>query len=259
MLNFPVSANKNILYLLNQWTPLTLVFILIVAGCLASGPIGWAILGFVLLFNLIIRYRTINQSKDSLRTLLHQKSPEAAIAFYQQQFSKLKSPMADSMRALVIGQIYAFYGEFDSVRIQIDSINWESRPPMQAAGRLSLQCLLEYFEFRDYEKGLALARQARELGKLPLIFPGAKQAKKSFDTYVEIGEILTQTASQRTVKKLEAKLIETVGLSEPFISWGLAIAYAYSNQRAKLQVMRSLINSIAPDCKSLKTLPDLSR
>lgn len=252
-----MSAKKNTLYLLNQWTPLTLVFILIVASCLASGFIGWAILGFVLLFNVIIHYRTINRSKTLLRTLLHQKSPEAAIAFYQQQFSKLKSPTTDSVRALVIGQIYAFYGEFDSVRIQIDSINWESRPPMQAAGRLLLQCLLEYFEFRDYEKGLALARQARELSKLPLIFPGARQAKNSFDTYVEIGEILTHTASQRSIKKLETKLIETVGLFEPFIGWGLAIAYAYSNQQVKSQVTRSLTNSIAPYCKSLKTLPNL--
>lgn len=253
-----MSAKKNTLYLLNIWTPLALLLAIVVGGCLFQGPGGWAILGFMLLFNFIIQYRTINQSKNSLRTLLHQKSSEAAIAFSQQQFSKLKSPTTDSVRALVVGQIYAFYGDFDSVRIQIDSINWESRPPMQAAGRLLLQSLLQYFESRDYEKGLFLARQARELGEIPLIFPGARQAKNTFDTYVEIGEILTQTASQRTIGNLENRLLETFGLSEPFIAWGLAVAYAQSNQQAKSQVMRSLINSIAPYCKSLTTLPKLS-
>lgn len=216
------------------------------------------LLSFVVLIS-IYKYKlnVANNLVKQYQAMLCERQPEKLVNFLKKNLESI-SAKDDSIRAvsaLETGTVYAYYGEFNQVRNHLSSVNWDILPPMFFAYNLILQCLLHYFESRDFNTGLSLAYRARQLSKAPRFFPGVKQNIKSCSLLIEVGEILTKTDNLDTISRLEQQLSNSFLLQKTLIAWGLAIAYAQSNQLDKLEEMRSLIQSIAPYCVSLTTLP----
>jgi hypothetical protein len=190
---------------------------------------------------------------NKLKRLLQSSSADDLVAFYKKKIRKGLMPDSDAWLAHSCGLVYTLYGDYDAARTNLQKIDWTQRAPLiQACGRC-LEALLCYFDTKEYQKGLELARQAQQLGTVSEMFPGAKTSAAAFQSYVEIGEVLCDQATSATVKSLEEKMKKLPAIGCLLVAWGLNNAYRKSGNITQADVMAEYIRKTAPHCRAIVT------
>jgi hypothetical protein len=199
----------------------------------------------------VIRWRVGDRQ---VRRLLQSDSPEALVTFYQRSIRPGLMPQGDALLAQVCAVAYTLYGDFSAAWEALQGIDWDQRPPLIAASGRSVEALLCYFQTGEYEQGLELARSAQEIARVSGWFPGAQKSADSFESFVEIGEVLCGHSTDSTVRSLERKMRVLPTLGRLIVAWGLGIAYRRAGD-ARANAMCAHIQEVAPYCRALELPP----
>lgn len=250
-----MSQQQNRRFLVRLWI-LPVLAVLVMVPLMAwsawngnAGPIASGVL--IASIVLLLSWRRAGDAR--LRKLLQSPNSEPLVHFLRKHLSNPRIPHGDIMAASSLGNIHAFYGEYEQARALIDSVYWKRRqaPPLMQAQILTVEALLMYLEERDFVRGTALAREARDLGQVPDATPGAARTQRAFDAYVEIGEMLSGNHSPEVIDSLRAKLVKAPTLLKILIAWALETAYTDLGRAEDAAEMQQVRMQIAPHC-----LPD---
>jgi hypothetical protein len=262
--------NENTRFIVGLWVVVGLVFLFLFGPMLYGIVLAFqqgeglrALLILALLAGGVLlgfgMWRSKRRSVERrIRRLLQSPSPDDLIAYFHDNYSRAASrliPEADTFVTQGCATAYAYYGAFDKARAVLDEIDWGSRLPLVRAGGLCSEALLCYLGTRNYERGLAFARQAQRLAEMSPALPGAQTAATVGAMWIEVGEILCGSPSAETVRSLEEKLTKLPVTAEVLIAWGLAVAYHKMKQPAKAEAMENLLKEIAPHCRGLALPP----
>lgn len=247
-----MSQQQNRRFLVRLWVlPILAVLVLVPLMAYAAwngnaGPVAFGLcLGGAVL--LLTKWRT---SDARLRKLLQSPNSEPLAGFFEKAFSRARIPHHDIMLVSTVGLAHALYGEYDQTRKLIDSVYWKRKqaPPLIQAQITYLEVLLLYLEERDFVRGTALAREARDLAQVPRNTPGAAKAQRAFDAYVEIGEVLSGNHSPEVMESLREKLTQVPTLLKITIAWALETAYRNLARADDAAEMHQLRMKLAPHC-----------
>jgi hypothetical protein len=259
-----VEMTRNTVYLLGIWSVVGLFFliVLVIPLSLGFGVALWhgetemltemlvllavAIFVAVALFIGIRKYQA-----RRFRRLLQSPSPDALLAFYRRSIRPGLIPNEDAFLAHGCANAYILYGQFADARSQLRSVAWEHRTPVIVALRQSAEALLCYFDSRDYEQGLATAKSAEQLAKVPRAFPGAATSQAAFAAHVQIGEVLTGQSTPSTIEALEIHYRQLPLLGKLLVAWALVQAYRQSRNLQGVNAMEKFIRETAPNCPTL--------
>ena len=89
---------------------------------------------------------------------------------------------------------------------------------------------------------------------MPNATPGAAKARRAFDAYVEIGEVLSGNHSPEVIDSLRAKIAQGPTLLKIVIAWALESAYTDLGRTEDAAEMHQLRMKLAPHC-----LPPMGR
>ena len=245
--------DRNTRYLAARWA-VAIVSMIIVAlmfsSSLREGRVWSVVLPLivVMLLLIVIRSRT---GERKIRSLLQSRTPDDLVQHYRRTIRTGVIRDGDAMLAHACALAYMLYGYYPAARSELGRIDWERRDPLiRAAGR-SAEALLYYFFTRDYERGVEVAREARDLARIPGVFPGSRTSAAAFDTIVEIGEILCERYGDQTIASLERSMAKLPVTGKLLAAWGLAVAYHRNGDDAKRQTMQKFLHEAAPHCVAL--------
>ena len=245
---------KNTRFLLGMWDAAApgLIAIGVVVGLTLWHGVVWPSLLLCALFGARLVLRKLGLADWRTRRLLQSRSPDRMIAVCAGATNRAIGVSGmDAVQAHSIAFVYTLYGEYESARTELQKINWASRPPLAQAWERSVLALHCYFETREYEHGLELARSARELGRSPRLIPGVRTSAAALESYVLIGEILCGRYSESGVRELEADRNMLPLLGQLIADWGLALAHGRTGDRASAEAARDRIRAVAPHCRAL--------
>jgi hypothetical protein len=190
------------------------------------------------------------------RLLKRSQTVDPFIAFYRRaMIGRVIIPNGAAFFAYAVALINILYANYPAARAALDSVDWTGRLPLVEGCRKAAEALLCYFDTRDYERGLSLAREAAKLGEASKALPGAATSGAVFASFVEIGEVLSNQATSETLTSLRAKLSKLTILAKIPIAWGLAIGYQKAGDLAQAEAMRAYLRKAAPYCKAVTDTP----
>jgi hypothetical protein len=252
-----MEKKQNTAYLVRQWALVVILWIILLFGIsrlirqsnylpvivfiaiTAASIVGW------------VAFKTFSQ----INRLLKDSSPQPLIDYYDKRLGKSPLlPNKDAILAFSKSLIYTLYGDFEDAKIEVNKVNWEERPPLLKAQRLFLQALWAYLETHDFQQGVHLAKEARQLTDVSSSFPGAKRSLSAYDMVIEVGELLSGSSEPNTVASLEKRSQRSPVLMKLIAAWGLEGFYNQSGQPEQARKMRELLNNLAPYCKGLTSL-----
>jgi hypothetical protein len=251
--------SRNTLYLLGIWCAVGIPLFALFGWCLyvayvavSRGQTEYVVLGVVVILLSIglFYYIRKRQGRPILR-LLQSPSAEALISYYEKTIRPGLIPDADALLAHGCATAYILYGRFPEARSELESVTWHDRPPLIRACQKAAEALLCYLESRDYQQGLAFARSAEFLGKIPDAFPGAATSRAAFAAHVEIGEILTDQFTPTTIEELEDNYQVLPITGKLLVAWALKLAYRKSRNVPKAKAMEEFIQEVGPHCRGL--------
>ncbi|MCA9920433.1 MAG: hypothetical protein KC445_20900, partial [Anaerolineales bacterium] len=117
-----------------------------------------------------------------------------------------------------------------------------------------LLALWAYLENHEFQQGVNLAKEARRLANISKSFAGAKTSLDTYDTVIDIAELLTGNASPGTVARLESKTKESSVVMKILAAWGLEGFYIQSGQAEEAKKMREILTTFAPYCTGLSSI-----
>jgi hypothetical protein len=252
-----MEKKQNTNYLLKQWIPVAIVWIILlfgIGGLMRQGIYLPLIVFTALTIGAIVFWVSI-KTFSQINRLLKAPSPQPLIDHYDNRLGKSPLlPNKDAILAFSKSLIYTLYGEFENARTEISNVNWEQKPALIKAQRLFIQALMAYLEIHDFQQGLSLAKEARRLTEVSSSFPGAKGSLSAYDMAIEIGELLSGNADANSIDNLERRLQKFPVMMKVVTAWGLEGFYNQSGQAEKARKMRELLTSLAPYCKGLASL-----
>lgn len=203
-------------------------------------PVAFAGLGLLLLWQRRTASRLYLQPLDTV------------LAHYRRTF---RGPQADVMLALSSAQACACYGQFEQAEAFLAGVQWHGRGRLFEAWPLHIESLLLYWRDRAYRQGLAVARNAQDLGDVGGTMPGAATARLGYAAVVAAGEVFAGEVEPETVSTLESAA-EKLPLPARLIAWwGLAGAAARAGDAERAAALLDRIRAHAPHCAPLLTLP----
>jgi len=117
---------------------------------------------------------------------------------------------------------------------------------------LQNRALVSFLSRENVEAGLHAAEEARALAEVPGITPGAATNRRTSDTYVEIGRVLTGTAPADAAEKLEAQLPQIKNPTERVVAlWAAALAHEHAGRHERALPLLDEVRRIAPHCAPL--------
>ena len=187
-----MEKKQNTAYLLRQWALVVILWIILLFGIsrlirqgnylpvivfiaiTAAAIVGW------------VAFKTLSQ----INRLLKSSSSQPLIDYYDKRLGRAPLlPNKDAILAFSKSLIYTLYGDFENAKAEVNKVNWEQKPPLVKAQRLFLQALWAYLEKHDFQQGVKLAKEARELTEVSSSFPGARRSLGAYDMVIEIGEL----------------------------------------------------------------------
>lgn len=213
----------------------------------------------IILAVCIFIYLKKNVKEDTVYFLKH-PNPDKMIEYYKRSVNTLsKSYDSEAIIAYNVSLVYCYWGEFEKALKQISVIDWEKKKDMYKAFNLNIRTLLCYFGDGNYTEGLKYARAARQYATVSKLFPGNEKSEMLYDTYIEIGQVLTGLAGLEVVTSLEFKFKDCPNIMlKLIIAWGLANAYHHTNQYEKVDKMLHFCKKNAPFCKSIHQIKKLT-
>jgi len=251
-----MEKKHNTAFLLRQWIPVVILWVILLFGMSALIQRGnyLPIIVVIAMIGVIFAWVYFN-TFSQIDRLLKDSSSQPLIDYYDKRLGKSPLlPNKDAILAFSKSLIYTLYGEFEAAKIEMNKINWEEKPPLVKAQRLFLQALWAYLETHDFQQGVNLAKEARQLTDVSSSFPGAKRSLGAYDMVIEVGEVLSGSSEPNTVASLEKRLQQFPVLMKLIAAWGLEGFYNQSGQPEQARKMRELLNNLAPYCKGLASL-----
>jgi hypothetical protein len=251
-----MEKKRNTTFLLRQWIPAVILWIILLFGISAMIRRGnyLPIIVVIAMTGAIFVWVYFN-TFSQIDRLLKNSSSQPLIDYYDKRLGKSPLlPNKDAILAFSKSLIYTLYGEFQHAKTEVNKVNWEEKPPLLKAQRLFLQALWAYLETHDFQQGLNLAKEARQLTDVSSSFPGAKRSLGAYDMVTEVGKVLSGSSEPNTVASLEKRLQRFPVLMKLITAWGLEGFYNQSGQPEQARKMRELLNNLAPYCKGLASL-----
>ncbi|WP_017811963.1 hypothetical protein [Paenibacillus shenyangensis] len=240
---------KNNKYLLKLWVPIVL---LITFGSM-SLLLGMVKDPFILIgpFMLIVVLFIIKfRMGKKLINALQKDTPEPFIRAMIAPAKRIsQKDIREASLAYNTALAYVIYGQYEEAVQIMDNINWGTKEPIYQALPHNIRSLIHYFS-GEITAGLASARKARALASVS-VFPGAKKSMETYDTYVEIGQILSGINIDEHINNIQIKYEKLPLLPKLIASWGLLNGYAQQHDMNKSRIMLEYCQSIAPHCKPL--------
>jgi len=256
---------RNTVYLLGLWCVVGLLFlgVLVIPIGLGIGVALWdgdtkmlteisAIMAVTILFTaaLFIGIRTYQARR--IRRLLQSPSPDSLLAFCRRSLRPGLIPNGDALLAHGCANGCILYGQFADARSYLRSVDWEHRPPLIAALRQAADALLCYFDTREFDRGLAIARSAQQQASVTSAFPGAGMSKAAFAAHVQTGEVLTGQCTSSTIDALEKQFRQLPLLGKLLAAWALTQAYRNSGDTQRANEKERFLRESAPHCHALQ-------
>lgn len=243
------------IYLLLLWIPVTVFVILVLVGVLSSAQRGDFLPFAAVAVTIVVIGWLILRTRTRVNTLLQSDSPKPLIKFHDGNVGRLPLlPEKEADLAASRSLIYTLYGQFEDAKKEMGGIRWDDKPPLYQAQNVWLQALWAYLEIHDFQRGLNLAREARRLADVAPRFPGARTSIDTFDTAVEVGELLSGQPGVGAEDHLISRLRRLPVLVRVVAIWGLEGFYKRSGQIQEAQQMRNMLNKLAPHCAGLVIL-----
>jgi len=251
-----MEKKQNTAFLLRRWIPVVILWILLLSGMsiLIRQGNSLPVIVVIAMTAAIVVWVYFNTFSQFSR-LLKASSPQPLIDSYDKRFGK--APLLankDAILAFSKSLVYTLYGDFEDAKIEMNKVNWEEKPPLVKAQRLFLQALWAYLETHDFQQGVHLAKEARQLTDVSSSFPGARRSLSAYDMVIEVGELLSGSSEPNTVASLEKRLRRFPVFMKLIAAWGLEGFYNQSGQHEQARKMRELLTSLAPYCKGLRSL-----
>jgi len=178
--------------------------------------------------------------------------PELLIEHSQRALGRTRMPHARQLLALGMASARAYYGQFGRARDELDELSWDGIPDLYRGGALQIRALIHYLSRDDAGAGLRNAREAAELVHVPRFAPGAKTSARVTATYVDIGRVLVEGASDELASGLEARISAAATPQERLLTmWGAAVARHALGQTAQAQALFQQLKQLAPHCRPL--------
>ena len=249
-----MEKKQNTLFLLIQWIPVIIILGIVLFGIFSLIQQGNYIIIPAMTIAGLMLWRIYTSTTAEFNKLLKSSSPQPLIDFYDKKLGKAKIPHKDAHLVFSKALTYTLYGYFDSARVEVGKINWAEKPPIFQAQEKYLLALWAYLENHDFQQGINLAKEARRLTDVSKSLPGANTSLNSYNTAIDIGELLTGNSNPGTVAKLESKIEKSPILIKVLIVWGLEGFYILSGQAEQEKRMREILINLAPYCKGLSSL-----
>jgi len=92
----------------------------------------------------------------------------------------------------------------------------------------------------------------KKLGDISINVPVAKQTKESYDTYIQIGELLTGNVKEDLLQSLEIEFDNAKFFPKLLIAWCLSKIYMDIGVKDKSDKYKDYCAGNAPYCKPLQ-------
>ncbi|NOU93229.1 hypothetical protein GC093_08345 [Paenibacillus sp. LMG 31456] len=89
------------------------------------------------------------------------------------------------------------------------------------------------------------------MGELASNVPGSEKSKEAYETYVEIGELLSGNIKEEVIGVLESKFLSSPLYPKILIAWCLANTYSRLDLMEKSSEKLNYCKEIVPYCKPL--------
>ncbi|MEZ4594479.1 MAG: hypothetical protein R3D55_25540 [Chloroflexota bacterium] len=249
-----MEKKQNTVFLLKQWIPIIIFGSLLLYGIVAMIQRGNYFIIPALAIAGIMIWRIYSGTTAEFNKLLKSSSPQPLLNFYDKKIGQAKMPHKDAHLMFSKAFAYTLYGDFDSARAEADKIDWRQKPPFFQAQHMYLLALWAYLENHEFQQGVNLAKEARRLANISKSFAGAKTSLDTYDTVIDIAELLTGNASPGTVARLESKTKESSVVMKILAAWGLEGFYIQSGQAEEAKKMREILTTFAPYCTGLSSI-----
>lgn len=251
-----MEKKHNTAFLLLQWIPVVILWGLLLFGMsvLIRRDNYLPIIVVIAMTGAIFVWVYFN-TFSQIDRLLKASSSQPLVDHYDKRLGRSPLlPNKDAILAFSKSLIYTLYGDFENAKLEVNKVNWEEKPPLVKAQRLFLQALWAYLEAHDFQQGVHLAKEARQLTDMSSSFPGARRSLSAYDMVIEVGELLSGSSEPNIVASLENRLQQFPVLMKLIAAWGLEGFYNQSGQPEQARKMRELLNNLAPYCKGLASL-----
>ena len=249
-----MEKKQNTSFLLKQWIPAVILLGILLYATVALIQRGNYVMIPAMAVAGIMVWRTYSGTTAEFNKLLKSSSPQPLIDFYDKKIGQAKMPHKDAHLVFSKAFAYTLYGDFDSARAEADKIDWRQKPPFFQAQHMYLLALWAYWENHEFQQGVNLAKEARRLTNISKSFPGAKTSLDTYDTVIDIGELLSGNSSPEIIARLESKIDKSLVVMKILAAWSLEGFYIQSGQAQEANKMRVILTTLAPYCKGLSSI-----
>ena len=247
---------KNDVYILNQWKrlyPYGIAAVIIIFVATISGNFLYSLpVLFFILYAIFFLSRNRQKVVGELERFLKYESPDPLIEYYGKVYNLSKVQDKEIWLTYNIALVLCYYGRFDEAMQSLNVVDWEvQKIPYIQSLEVSIRALIEYLKPGNYREGLRLSYVMQRLGEINANVPGMKEAQDFYETYIEIGELLSGNIKEATIEKLEEKFKRTQLYPKLLIAWCLTRVYKDMGKSELSDEKASYIRSMAPYCKPL--------
>lgn len=247
---------KNNLYFLKIWGKTLIIVIPIILSLLYgisqnANNVKQIILAIIIVG--IISYFFRNNTEKSIEKCFQCETSKQLLDYYN-NIMKSKSMDIKDRDAMIVyckSLSCCYYGEFDKVEQMLREITWNDRSPYIQSLETSLKALRCYLESKNYKDGLRLSIISKDLGVVSDKIPGSKKNKNFYETYVQVGELLSGNIQNDIIESLEIKLDKSPIFIKILISHSLSKVYMQLNRIEKAKEKIDYCKQVAPHCKPL--------
>ena len=202
-------------------------------------------------FATVMLIAIILQTKGNIQRYFKFEIPNKLIEYYDKLFKNAE--MIQDKDALVCYSkaiVYCYYGEFDKALELMDKINWNDRVPYVQSFKVLIDALICYLRDNNYEEGLRLSITAQKLAETSKNFLGSSIGKDSYNTYIQVGELLIGNDNVDYLNEIEIKFQRTKNfMQKVLVGWCLSIVYTRMNKLDKANKMEDYCKKEVPYCK----------
>lgn len=246
---------KNNEYLSNQWEK-TLSFILalvlfMIMGVIINPSIRIPVI-FGVAFAAAMTFSVRKKAKNLIEKYFKNESPDKLLNYFENSLNRSKK-LQDKEVWICYNKslVCCYYGEFDRAIEFLGEIDWNDKVPYLQSLEISIKALIYYLKGDNYGEGLRLSIIAQRLGEVSGNYPGVSKSRDFFDTYIQIGELLSGNYSSKVIDNLEEKFKKSPLFLNILIAWCLSNVYTKMSTEEKAITMRDYCEKTVPHCKPL--------
>lgn len=238
-------------YILKHWIsvlPTIVVLVLLMAFGVFNNPVTIGAVFGGCIFAIIIIFLVRSMGKKSIGKYLKDETPDRLITYYEKTFKRARG-LKDKDIWIVYNKslVYVYFGKHDLALELLSKIEWKNKVPYLQSLEVSIRALISYLT-KEYSDGLRLSLVAQQLGEITINYPGVNKSREFFDTYVQIGELMTGNIAKERIDALEERFDKSPLFPKVLIAWCLSIVYEKMNNDDKVKDINKFLESTVPFC-----------